>query len=81
MKPRSSFGAWLQQGLSPLLAVTWRQDGGAQGMEGGAVEAVGELWVDSARCAVVSEVLGAVLTVVERQWWPLLTALATVTWL
>jgi hypothetical protein len=37
-------------------------------MEGGAVEAVGELWVDLARCAVVSEVLGAVLTVVERQW-------------
>jgi hypothetical protein len=47
---------------------------------GGAEAWAGVLWVDSAVCAVVSEVLGAVLTVVVGPLWSLSTVLTTVTW-
>jgi hypothetical protein len=49
-------------------------------MGGGAEAWAGVLWVDSAVCAVISEVLGTVLTVVVGPLWLLSTALTTVMW-
>jgi hypothetical protein len=50
-------------------------------MKGVAVEAVRELWVNLARCAVVCEVQGAVWRVEMVLWWPWSMALAAMTWL
>jgi hypothetical protein len=54
-------------------------------MVGGAEAWAGVLWVDSAVCAVVSEVLGAVSGLGTEWWWWLTTKLsllmAVLTWL
>jgi hypothetical protein len=64
-----------------LAAMTWQRQWAVLDARRGAVEPAGGLWVESAVCAIISEVLGAGLTVVVGLLWPLSTALATVTWL
>jgi hypothetical protein len=49
-----------------LVAVMWRLRGVVQAAKGGAGELVEVLWVGSAVCAIICEVLGAVLTQGKR---------------